>query len=139
MKKTLSFALCLMPVFTMSAYAVLSGDDILLPIFQQTKSECISTCLNTHCCTEGRTATKTTCPDGWTLSVGTCVRASTTTYSEEMHRYTTTNYSSCDATTETFEPWTCTNYNSSTATSTSAWTACCVLQSNGGCKAIILK
>ena len=130
MKKNLPVALCLMHLFIMSAHAL-----SLSPIVgTQTKSECVATCNNSHCCTEGVNTTIQKCPDGWTLSSGTCVRASTTTYSEEMHRYTTTNYSSCNATSETFQPWTCTNYS----TSSTGWTECCVIQSDGTCQTIQL-
>lgn len=137
MKKTLSVALCLMPVFTMSAYAASS----LLPVFIQTKAECIASCTSTHCCSEGRYTTRYNCPDGWTsnLSGTTCERASTTTYSETTHRYTTTNYSTCTPTSESFQVWTCTNYSSSgSGASTTAWTSCCVLNGSGGCNAISL-
>ena len=112
--------------------------DPLEPLLRYTtKQECIASCSLTHCCTQGKTfITEATCPDGWSAGGGsTCTRAPTTTYNQTSHRYTTTTYTSCAATTETAIAWECTNYDG--MQTTTLWTGCCVLDKFGtGCTAI---
>ncbi|MBQ8367551.1 MAG: hypothetical protein IJX43_00605 [Alphaproteobacteria bacterium] len=133
MKKIFVLCVGMLPMFVDDCFGV-AGSLISL---NQTKSECIATCANTHCCTNGKTFTKGVCPTGWTYNdaSGRCERTAETTYSEILHRYTTVQYSSCEATTSTEEAWQCVNYSSSSI----GWTGCCVINAtNTACSAISL-
>lgn len=133
MKKIFVLCVGVLPMFVDDCFGVAGS----LVSLNQTKSECIATCANTHCCTNGKTFTKGVCPTGWTYddASGRCLRSAETTYSEILHRYTTVQYSSCEATTSTEEAWQCVNYSSSSI----GWTACCVINAtNTACSAISL-
>ncbi|MBP3316705.1 MAG: hypothetical protein J6L70_03860 [Alphaproteobacteria bacterium] len=132
MKKIFVLCVGMLPMFVDDCFGV-AGSLISL---NQTKSECIETCAKTHCCTDGKTFTKGVCPTGWTYNdaSGQCLRTAETTYSESAHRYTTVQYSSCEATTSTEEAWQCVNYSSSST----GWTGCCVINSNKTCTTISL-
>ena len=132
MKKIFVLCVGMLPMFVEDCFGV-AGSLISL---NQTQSECIASCAKTHCCTNGETFTKGVCPTGWTYNdaSGQCLRTAETTYSESAHRYTTVQYSSCEATTSTEEAWRCVNYSSSST----GWTGCCVINSNKTCTTISL-
>lgn len=133
MKKIFVLCVGMLPMFVDDCFGVIPGGVVSL---YQTQSECIASCAKTHCCTNGETFTKGVCPTGWTYNdaSGQCLRTAETTYSESAHRYTTVQYSSCEATTSTEEAWRCVNYSSSST----GWTGCCVINSNKTCTTISL-
>lgn len=127
MKKYLVLCVGCLPIFITSCFGTVIGEYV-----GQTQGQCAASCAKTHCCTTGKVLETLLCPPNWTLNGTECVRAPETVYSEALHRYETTSYSSCEATaSETAASWICTDDPSTGSDivygEVVAWVDCCAI------------